>query len=572
MSRVTLKTTSVATLVCEYSSVQDVAKNESTITLSLVIIPTVTIGSWTDFNGSYIGTTSMTFEGSIPKISTERVLATKTMIVKHESDGSKTQTIYWKWGVNSPWGGFENPSGSFNIKLPVIQRATTPKLDVASQYCGSNVIISTPRASSSFTHKLTYKIGDKTGNIASSVGTNYTWTIPMSLCDLMPDETSTIITINCQTLNGTTVVGTKSVNLTIKVPTNVIPTISTISTSEAETSNALGVYIQNKSRLKVNVVSSGSYSSTIKTITSVFNGVKYQGDTFTTGLITKSGTFDITTTVIDSRGRKASKTISISVLSYYSPKITVFKVERCNSDGTLNDNGIYAKVTYAFNIAPIENKNTKSILFEYAEAGGIYTTLKTITDVYTQSSSFITTTTFDINKTYSIRITVTDYFTDRTEDEPLLSEQVILDIKADGLSVAVGKVAEKERTFESGWTFEAVEDTDWLPLTLASGFKAYNTEQAPEYRVKSKTVEIRGAVSPITAFASSNTRVTFATLPATLAPDKAFHILCQGSSKNTWLLSVQPSGDLTISRYGLTEYATVETTAWLTFQTTFTID
>lgn len=85
------------------------------------------IGEWGDYNGSYVGTKSLTFDGSIPNFSGTRWLVeNKSFTVNHNATtGKATATIYWKWGVNSSWGQCINPSGSFTITLPTIQTKCT---------------------------------------------------------------------------------------------------------------------------------------------------------------------------------------------------------------------------------------------------------------------------------------------------------------------------------------------------------------------------------------------------------------------------------------------------------------
>lgn len=111
-----------------YSETVNWASNSSTITCGMYITVASgwTIGSWTDFNGSYVGTTSLTFNGDIPSGTkgTRTLTSGKTFTVNHNSDGSGTATIYWKWGVNSPWGKVQNPSGSFSITLTKINKYT----------------------------------------------------------------------------------------------------------------------------------------------------------------------------------------------------------------------------------------------------------------------------------------------------------------------------------------------------------------------------------------------------------------------------------------------------------------
>lgn len=568
--RVLLKGTDKANLYCDWSSVQDIAKNQSTITLSMVVAPLTIIGSWTDFNGSYLGTQDMTFNGTIPNISSERIIATKKLTVTHDEQGKKTQLIKWKWGVNSPWGGFENPSGQFNIVLPLIARASIPTVDVSSQFIGQNIVIQTNKVATVFRHTLRYKLGLDTGTIATDVSNQKTWALPLNLCNQLPNDTSGTLTIYCDTYNGMELVGTKAVKITVKVPNDIIPTIYSITTTEQELSNKLGVFVKNISKVGVDIRTMGAYSSTITTVTATFNGVTYKGNSFSLGTLKQSGV--LTVKIIDSRGRINTSTKAITCVDYYAPKISAFKVERCNSDGVINTQGEYAKVTYDYRIAQINALNAKSIVISYKQGSGAYTSLLTLNE-YASSGEHVTTEKFDINLSYDFKFELKDSFNSRISNYLLSSDSdTIIDIKLSGNGIAFGGVAEEENTAKFNFNIKNVSDTAWLDISLASTFKAYDTEQIPQYRVRLGTIELRGAISPLTAFSSNATRVTFGNIPTQLAPSKPIYVVCQGSGKNTWLLTVATNGELQISRYGITSYAQVETTAWLTFQTTYTID
>lgn len=52
-------------------------------------------------------------------------------------------------------------------------------------------------------------------------------------------------------------------------------------------------------------------------------------------------------------------------------------------------------------------------------------------------------------------------------------------------------------------------------------------------------------------------------------PAKECYTLCQGSGKNTWLLTVKTNGEVTFSRYGTTSIGQVTTDTWLPFNFCF---
>ena len=210
-----------------YKTSQSTVANQSTITCGMYVVTNSgwDIGAWTDSRGSYVGTESNTFDGSIPNFSGTRWLVeNKTFTVTHKDDGTGTATIKWKWGVNSPWGGFENKSGSFSIDLPTIARASIPTADPTAVRMGATVTIKTNRKSTSFTHTLKYTFGGTTATFATGVGDSYPWKIP-DLAAKCNNATSGTCTITCETYNGSTHVGTNTCSITLSVPLATTPTL-----------------------------------------------------------------------------------------------------------------------------------------------------------------------------------------------------------------------------------------------------------------------------------------------------------------------------------------------------------
>ena len=112
----------------------------------------------------------------------------------------------------------------------------------------------------------------------------------------------------------------------------------------------------------------------------------------------------------------------------------------------------------------------------------------------------------------------------------------------------------------------------WKNLTIDSAFNAYSDNTQPRYRVNGSLVTVMGAVSPKTAYTSSTTKVAFASgIPEGLRPDTPLTFICQGSGLYSWACGIETNGTITISRYGITENASVPTTAWLIFNCTYSI-
>lgn len=250
-----------------YKSSQSIDNNQSTIYTGMYVTTPSgwSIGEWNDYNGSYVGSTSNTFDGTIPNFSGTRWIAENlSFTVNHSSDGTGTATIYWKWGVNSSWGRIQNISGSFAIALPTIARASNPTVSASSVRMGNSVTIYTNRKSSGFTHNLTYSFGGTTGTIATGVGASYAWTVP-DLAEKIDNQTSATCVINCKTYNGTTLVGSDTVSITIQVPAATTPTLGS---GTVQMGNAVRISVEGKgaSNFTHNVTYSiGGTSGTIYT-------------------------------------------------------------------------------------------------------------------------------------------------------------------------------------------------------------------------------------------------------------------------------------------------------------------
>ena len=454
MASLTLKETTVARLWVEYSTTTDTTNNKSTtnLTLKLTTLNNYNIGPWGDFNGSYFGTSSNTFDGAIPNFQGTRNLATYKAVVNHNSEGKATLNVKWKWGVNSPWGGYTNPSGSFNITLPTIPRATTPVLSASEVNLGGSVTITLNRALSSHTHKIELYYGSKSLAIADNVATSYTWTVPTSIGQWIPNATSMDCQLTVKTYQNGNLNGSKSVNIKIKIPDSAKPTISSVTLSEANTTiGNFGLWIQGMSKIKVVTNASGIYGSTISSIYSSIEGVTYSGSNFTTNTITKSGSLQIKVDVQDSRGRTASSTKTITINEYVSPQILTFDVRRCDSAGNIKENGTYARIAYQYKITALNNKNAKSIKISYKKTSeSSYTSLFTSTELYEDNEVYFTGDLFDISSSYDMLFEISDSFTSSPVQShfTLTSERVPLELLYTGLGVSVGKAAELDETFE----------------------------------------------------------------------------------------------------------------------------
>lgn len=489
---------------------QSVAGNTTTISwkLELIAASSGRINSsaskdWSvTVNGNdYSGTNTVGVAANATK-----TLASGTTVIKHTADGTKkfSYSFSQEFGITFSGSTIGTKSGSGSGTLDTIPRATTPSLGTSSVNMGSAVTIDLPRASSGFTHDLAYSFeGGAYVTIDTGVGASYSWTTP-DLASKIPNKTSGTVTVRCITKSGSTTVGTKTDSMTLKVPTNVVPTISAVAVSEAVAGLAaqFGAYIQSKSKLSVKVTAAGAKGSTIKSYKTTLQGSTYTQAAFTTGLLTGAGNLSMVTTVTDSRGRTAKKATTVKVLAYTKPQIQALAAYRYNAAGAPAEDGEYIGVDYAYSVPALGGGNTAAMTLAYkrsTEADTEYTTMLTSTATEADTTVLPTDLTFSTDYSYTVRLTVVDYFGAKVERTwPLPSGAVVLDILADGTGLSIGETAQKSGVFRTAWTLETKNGEipkDAISIPAGADLNDYTS---PGYYVFSSATAATLSNSPVT--------------------------------------------------------------------------
>ena len=447
----------------DWSATQNITANTSKITCVMYLVQasswSLNIASRTGNTTSIAGTshswTSPAINNSGGK--TTKLATVTSGNITHNADGTKSVTLSASFKIQATISGtrYETITASTTVTLNTIPRATQPTVSASSVNMGSAVTISTPRASSSFTHDLAYKFaGSSWVSIETGVGTSHSWTVP-DLASKIPNATSGTVTIRCITKRSGTSIGTKTVLLTAKVPTSVVPTISSVTATEATSGLAaqFGAFIQGKTKIKATIAAAGAKGSTIKKYSTSFQGTTYTGSTWTSPAITKSGSMSLVTTVTDSRGRTAKRTTTINVLAYTKPRATEFQAYRVNADtGKADDNGTKASISFAYEVASLGSKNTAHMKITYKRSTET-TWSDAITNSYglTNSGVIIASPTFSTDYQYDIKMEVTDWFgATSTYTTVLPSASVLLDFAANGKGLGIGKTAE-QNGIDFGW-------------------------------------------------------------------------------------------------------------------------
>ena len=371
------------------------------------------------------------------------------------TDGTKSVTIAFNFEGYTTDGrganGF-NTTTSSTVALYTIPRKSSVSMSAATM--GTAATISITRASSSFTHTLSYAFGNTTGTIVSKTSsTSVSWTPSKSLANQVPNSTSGTVTITCSTYNGNTLIGSTTCTATLSVPSSIVPTFSSLSAARVDGTvpSSWGIYVQSKSKATISIGgAAGSYGSTISAYSITGGGYSSTSSSFTTGFLTASGTITFTGKVMDSRGRwSAERTVSISVVAYSPPAASGYSVQRCTSGGTVSTNGTYGKGLVTFTYSSCSSKNTVTTKTYYKKSSA--SSYTDASKTFTSGTSFVFGGgNLSVDYTYDIKFEITDAFGTVSVVLTLSTAAVLMDFKAGGTGIGIGKVSETDNLFDCG--------------------------------------------------------------------------------------------------------------------------
>lgn len=445
---------------------QSTANNTTTTNYSVVLSPVQNGYDWI-YNNSDPFTCTYTINGTTRTCTLRKydgtstvTLASGTQTVSHNSDGTKT--VNFSFSVTSQSASYliGSCSASGSLTLTTIPRAST--FTASNGTLGTSQTFTVTRASTSFTHTLTYKVGSATGTIGSAKTTgNLTWTPPTSLASQNTTGSSVSCTLTLTTYSGSTSIGTSSKTITLTIPAG-NPSF-TLGTSDTKGYLATySGYVKTKSVIRTSITSvSCTYSASVKSYSVTYRKTNASGASLATGSTTTTdwtpnwaGTVHITARVTDSRGRYTEKTTTVTVLDYANPTISTLTVGRYSDSAgnTKNDAGDYAKVTYAGTYTSLSNKNSANITIKYKKHSE--STWTTAVNASTTLSGSTPTFAADAGSTYDVIAEIKDNFntTAITKTATISTAAVLMHWRANGNGIAFGKMSEEDNAMEVGYS------------------------------------------------------------------------------------------------------------------------
>ena len=104
-------------------------------------------------------------------------------------------------------------------------------------------------------------------------------------------------------------------------------------------------------------------------------------------------------------------------------------------------------------------------------------------------------------------------------------------------------------TLVATYTFDAIIDTGWQNVSFSAGYTNYSGDNLKIRRI-GNIVEINGSWTALKNHTASSSPVKFATIDEMFRPESDVYVRQQGRDMNTYLLLVDPNGNVYWSKYG----------------------
>lgn len=424
---------------------QSIVNNNSVVSWSLQLIATsgsISSSASKSWNVTVNGTK---YSGSNTvgiSTNTTKTLASGSTTIAHNADGTKSFSFSFSQQFDITYSGvgwIGTKSGSGSGTLTTIPR--TSSVSSTNANIGENIKISINRASSSFTHTLSYSFCNLAGTIATKTSsTSVSWTLPTSFYAQIPNSKSSWGTITCDTYSGSTKIGSSTCrfNVYVKESTNK-PGISATVFDINDTTKALtgdnNKLIRYYSKVQFGLTASPKNSATISTRSVTYNGKTITGgsgnswtDQFS-NVVTGSFQFGVT----DSRGFSNSVTVNKTLINYV--KITcAMTVSNPTASGecTLTIKGNYFNGSFGL------TSNTLGV--QYKKDGGNWTNATATLSGNTYTAT-VKITGLDYTQTYTFQAKAFDKLASATTDEKRVKAKPIFDWGSDDFHFHVGVVS-----------------------------------------------------------------------------------------------------------------------------------
>ena len=433
---------------------QDIVKNTSNVTIEFA----VKHSSWSPAYEGWNTHTGISVDGIAVNSGTNKktvgtsyvTLLSWTGDVAHNSDGKKTIEVgVWLYQSSPDDYLPKQYTASSRLSMGTVELTTIPRksgLTVESGDLGIAQTLTIDRKYNGFTDTIEYSCGTASGVIVSKTDkTSVSFTAPIELASQNTTGTAVSVAFTITTYSGEDVVGTTTKTVSYSMPDSVKPSCKFTITDES----GAYAYIKGISKLYIEVTATEAYGAEIVSYKVTANGATYTDAYVSTEALKTAGAMPITVSVTDTRGRTGTLSTEILVLDYEQPIIQSLQAVRCNSDGTENAVGAYAKAIFSTDIS--DTSRNCSYVLEYKKAKDTeytYAYLPLNNTYHTRDYEYVFAA--DMSSSYDIRLTVIDEFNNIQRNTAIGTAIVFISLWED-IGLAINKVAELEGVFDVGF-------------------------------------------------------------------------------------------------------------------------
>lgn len=503
------------TVKTEWTATQNVEENYSDLTIKLFLICgyryNLSISTKTHY--VYIDNTAYSINSSLYTNGNQTLkLGEFTKRIYHNSDGTKTvnlsSVVTFNATIRGRHVGTVN-GGSDTIELDKIPRMSLIKNTIdGSRYLNSLHTLHVDKfLTGNITHDIWYIIyGD---DATKTSGWNYIARNSSSLdiefvptlehINLQPNNDVMYIDFGIKTYKDGELFGeiAYSKGWYFKIPDSIQPSVSNVEIIDANTkTKALGVYVQNHSKLNIKTTASGIAGSTIKNIKILAANQVFFGSDITTNELNATGTVEIKIIATDSRNKTFSTTRNITVEPYFLPSINNFKGQRLEKDERT------ITIERNFKMASIANKNPCNWKVERRQLGSSnWLTIQQGTDKVLTTNLLAYNNSTDLD--YEFRLTISDFYTSATQSFFVGSSFRLYEAHSSGTGLAVGQIAKRPNMFDVNLKtafFKGIETEKWTKMHLYNSTKPYDAKNELKYfKDPLGLVHIQGIVKDTTS-------------------------------------------------------------------------
>lgn len=355
-----------------------------------------------------------------------------TITIPHNEDGSKSITIWARLTNVANAGDIGWFSGT--VTLSTIPRASTIR-SVSATELGKPVTVEIEKKVSGFKHQVWWRVNNEEWiDLGKGHDSSVQFTVPIDYANKITNSDIGSLDVSVRTYQNDTQIGNDVYlnGTSISVPSNIVPTITSIIATEQVSSLAeiipSGNFIKSKSVIRLEASEAiGTYGSTIVSTELILDNLTVrasQGD-FPAN---KTGKLTATAKITDSRGRTATATTIVNVVDYYSPKILGFLANRAGN----NTNKTIISTVLA-NVSPViingKNINKYTLKIQYSEKNtnrwldAINLTEQTTEQINRQIDSGAY---YALDKPYNLRLVIKDRISDLVDSLILVRSSEVL--------------------------------------------------------------------------------------------------------------------------------------------------